>query len=273
MLARDWDAYLAHVHPDYVIEDRRPGPSIRVQGRDEQLATVRAAVELGVRTIRTEVLATRGDDLALTRISAGGRDGFLVESIMVIESVDDRMLRAVEFAVDDVDAAMTELDRLAARPAPNGAVRLAQITAEHHAAGRWEDMRAGLRDDFVIEDRRPGREQVLDVDQVMESTRRVHGLGLRSMRPDVVVTRGDLLAVVKVVHRVSGDDTFEDENWSCSPTASGPCGPCSSAPTTSTRPWRSSTGLPLRTASNRTAPSNGTGPGTRRSTVTGSPPR
>jgi hypothetical protein len=68
-----------------------------------------------------EILAVRGDRIAVCRVSVDYSDGWTTESIEVLELDASLSLlrRMFDFDHDDVDAAIAELDRLHSQADPN----------------------------------------------------------------------------------------------------------------------------------------------------------
>jgi len=100
---------------DYVQQDRR-----KIVGTPDQskAAVIEDAVwfggDVGYAAIKSEVLAVGGDRLALTRVAPRYGNGFENEFLTLIELDEACSLirRVALFDVDDLDAAMMELDRL-----------------------------------------------------------------------------------------------------------------------------------------------------------------
>ncbi|WAC94290.1 BTAD domain-containing putative transcriptional regulator [Mycobacterium sp. Aquia_213] len=113
--ARDWHTMNAILADDTCHDDRRRmvGAGVR-HGRDAQIQDMQAIADIGVNPT-IDVIATRGERLALTRARFSGLDSqpqsFLVEVIAAIEiDSDDRLAAIVGFDADDMDAAFEELD-------------------------------------------------------------------------------------------------------------------------------------------------------------------
>ena len=125
--ARDWDAMAAILADDFSIDDRRRVVNIGIRnGRDVEIANMRAAAEIGTNAFTFVVIATRGEHLALSRIRAFGRDqgpeAFHTDALGVVEiNADNRITARVAFDLDDIDAAFEELDAryLAGEAAPH----------------------------------------------------------------------------------------------------------------------------------------------------------
>jgi hypothetical protein len=102
---------------DFTYEDRHRGPRFASGDAEMFRRFIESAWETGAGrprwTVRA-VLAVRGDRLAAQSIELDYGNGFTWESITLIE-LDaglSLMQRAVDFDVDDVDAAVAELDRV-----------------------------------------------------------------------------------------------------------------------------------------------------------------
>jgi hypothetical protein len=113
---RDWDAMAAILADDFCADDRRRVVRSGVrQGRDAEIASIRATVEVGTHHITSTVFAMRGKRLVLVRSRFVGRDRgaepFHVEMLDVVEiNADEQIVARVSFDLDDTDAAFEELD-------------------------------------------------------------------------------------------------------------------------------------------------------------------
>lgn len=114
--AGDWDAIERMLAGDFANDDRRRvvGNAVQV-GREAQLASMRVVAELWSSNVTPTVIATRGEHLVLDRLCFSRRDdeapGFLTEVLGILEiDGDDRIIAAVFFDLDDIDAAVAELD-------------------------------------------------------------------------------------------------------------------------------------------------------------------
>jgi hypothetical protein len=114
--ARDWDAMTEILADHFSIDDRRRVVNIGIRnGRDLEIANMRAAAEIGSKAMTFSVIATRGKRLALSRIRASGPDqrleAFHTDALGVVEiDADNRIAVRVAFDPDDIDAAFEELD-------------------------------------------------------------------------------------------------------------------------------------------------------------------
>jgi len=114
--ARDWAALAELIANHVSVDDRRRVVNAGVrQGRDAMIAEVSAIAEVGVQSLTSHTIATRGDRLALSRVRAltsdQRHDAFDAEALNIIEvDADERVVARVVFDIDDVDAAFKELD-------------------------------------------------------------------------------------------------------------------------------------------------------------------
>jgi hypothetical protein len=144
LAARNWDAMADMVADDVCTDDRRRVVSGGIQrGRDAQTANLRAVVDVGVKDIKSVVIATRGERLALTRSRVSGGDqpeAFALEMLNIVEiDTDNRIAAGVLFDLDDFDAAIKELDaRYLAGEAAAHADMWSVITQAHAAFKRHE---------------------------------------------------------------------------------------------------------------------------------------
>ena len=122
--ARDWDGLADDLAENLYNEDHRLVVNSGTRhGRDSELATLRAAADLGIAYISSVVVATRGERLVLSHVSGHhqGSEGFVNSMLGVVEiNSDNRIAAIVTFEADDIDAAFAELDAryLASEAAP-----------------------------------------------------------------------------------------------------------------------------------------------------------
>jgi DNA-binding SARP family transcriptional activator len=107
--ARDWAAVSQLLADDISTDDRRRVVNSGIQGgREANIANMRALADLGVMNMTSEVIATRGNCLALSRI---GSAAFQTEVLNIVEiNADERMVAFVSFELDDFESAIAELD-------------------------------------------------------------------------------------------------------------------------------------------------------------------
>uniref|UniRef100_UPI0035575A55 BTAD domain-containing putative transcriptional regulator n=1 Tax=Mycobacterium colombiense TaxID=339268 RepID=UPI0035575A55 len=112
--ARDWDAMAATVADNYIGIDHRRIVSAETQhGRKEVIRDLQAAAGVGFTISMVNAMAIRGDRLVLARTRASGRDPDAAQNdaLNVVEiDADDRIARVVSYDLEDVDAAVAELD-------------------------------------------------------------------------------------------------------------------------------------------------------------------
>jgi class 3 adenylate cyclase/tetratricopeptide (TPR) repeat protein len=113
--SRDWDGMVATYAPEHRMDDRRKLVRLEIAGR-QFFENERWLFELPGAVFDSELIATRGERLALCRVSfrAGGDDTgpMTVEVLDLIEvDANGRRTALVVFDPDDLDAAYAELDR------------------------------------------------------------------------------------------------------------------------------------------------------------------
>ncbi|WP_301337078.1 BTAD domain-containing putative transcriptional regulator [Mycobacterium colombiense] len=114
--ARDWDAMAAMTAQNMIANDRRRmvGAGVR-HGRAADIDNFRAWADVGIENITAEVIAIRGERLALSRGRWSGADqrpeAFHTEALAVFEiDADNRIVARVMLDLDDIDAAFEELE-------------------------------------------------------------------------------------------------------------------------------------------------------------------
>jgi len=185
--ARDWQRVAAVFAPGFRLLDRRK--LVRVElDLAGHLETVRMMREMPSSRFTWELLATRGDRLALERMlfeGAGRNVGPSEVELLQVLDVDDHGNVAVVVALDpdDVDAAYAELDERYAKgeAAPYAGDWRASLRFFRALAARdWEQLAATMAPDFVVEDHRPlGLLASLSRDEYVKSVR-----ALLDLRPD-----------------------------------------------------------------------------------------
>jgi hypothetical protein len=141
--ARDWDAIALVLADDHYNDDRRRviGAGTR-HGRDADIANLRAIADLWG-GLTADVIATRGERLVLSRnrfFMLQQPQAFLVETLALVEiDLNDRVAAVVSFDLDDIDAAIAELDaRYLAGEAAAHADAWSVITQAYEAVNRHE---------------------------------------------------------------------------------------------------------------------------------------
>ena len=156
----EWDAMAELLADNYSLDDRRRvvGAGFR-QGRDAQVVDMRAIAEVWITNVRSTVIAIRGERLALMRVRHSSSDqhpeAFHTETLVVGEiNADERIVAAVSFDPDDVDAAFEEFERryLAGEAAAHS--HTWSVIVEAHAALNRHELPAATRDWVNIDHRR-----------------------------------------------------------------------------------------------------------------------
>ena len=136
--ARDWAAVAQLLADDISTDDRRRVVNSGIQdGREANIANMRALADLGVMNMTSEVIATRGNCLALSRI---GSAAFQTEVLNIVEiNADELIVAVVGLDLDDFDAAIAELDaRYLAGEAAGHANTWSLIARAHNGFNRGE---------------------------------------------------------------------------------------------------------------------------------------
>ncbi len=114
--ARNWPAIAESSADQILTDDRRSvvGSGV-LNGRDIDIANMRAAADLGSASLTSAVIATRGERLALARFRMSGRDqrpeAFYSDMLGILQlDADNRVTARILFDLDDIDTAFEELD-------------------------------------------------------------------------------------------------------------------------------------------------------------------
>ncbi|HVH16845.1 MAG TPA: nuclear transport factor 2 family protein, partial [Myxococcota bacterium] len=152
---RDWEGVDACFAPGFRMEDRRALVGLSLSG-PEFVANLRLLAETSSSTFETELIATRGERLALSRARFSGEvaGGAFENWQLSLLEVDEqgRRIAVTLFDVGDLDAAYAELDRrfVAGEGAPHAEL-LANLSALRRRYGPTSDLDALARvlaDDF-----------------------------------------------------------------------------------------------------------------------------
>ncbi|WP_197514016.1 nuclear transport factor 2 family protein [Mycobacterium sp. 1165178.9] len=112
--SRDWDAMAEILDDEVCIDDRRRIANAGTRfGRDAEIEDSKAAAHVGFTNLTPTIIATRGARLILSRTQAIGHDpeAIRIEVLHLIEiDTDERIAALVVFELDDLDAALEELD-------------------------------------------------------------------------------------------------------------------------------------------------------------------
>ena len=174
---------------------------------------MRRYLETGMVRYRQTPVAVRGERLALMRLEMGTADLSLGapqdEMLQVVGTDEDgRIALQVKFDVEDIDAAIAELDATHARfeerqPRPPLENRASRTDDRLNALGadkRWNEMGALLADDIRVEDRRRGFQRTGEGRAtVLAEARTIADLGVQNVTSQVLAVRGERIALVRVV--------------------------------------------------------------------------
>ncbi|MEB3979898.1 BTAD domain-containing putative transcriptional regulator [Mycobacterium sp. 663a-19] len=159
--ARDWDALSVMLADDVFNDDRRRVVNAGARlGRDATIASMQASAALGVSTITSTIVATRGERLALSRDSFSVRDQssetVVAEVLGIVEiDADERILARLALDLDDINAAFAELDaRYLAGEAADHSHAWSVVARSYGAFNRREDFPTTA--DWVNIDHRQG---------------------------------------------------------------------------------------------------------------------
>jgi class 3 adenylate cyclase len=158
--ACDWDAVAKDMAADYYSDDRRPLVNTGLlQGRDVAIANSRTTAGFGVTFGTSDVIATRGSRLVLSRTRWSGPDqgpeAFRTDVLTIVElDATDHMVARVWFDANDIDAAVAELDvRYLAGEAAPYAGTWSVVTGVYTAFNQQEF--PARTQDWTIVDHRP----------------------------------------------------------------------------------------------------------------------
>ena len=192
--AGDWDTVTETLADDFFQDDRRRvvGAGVR-QGRDAEIVDLRAIADHGITELTSTVMATRGERLVLVRCRFAfgdqGQEAFHAELLGVAEiNADERIIAAISFDLDAIDAAFEELDaRYRAGEAATHAHTWSVITDTYRAVNRRQ--LPPMTADFVFTDHLPlQRVEAGDLTAIIRA--------MRELTPDISQYIG-------AVHRLS----------------------------------------------------------------------
>jgi len=206
---RDWDEAEQLLAPHVVVESRRKivgFPRMTVSPK-EWSREMRRYLDVGMATVRHTPIAVRGARHSLGRLELSTEDrssGAPQEEVLELAAfdLDGRIAMMVLFDVDDLDAALVELDAAAAlgqQPRAlleNAATRTSDRLYELFGERRWDEFGAWCADVARVEDRRRGLHWESD-DRAAEvaHVRAIADLGVVSISGSSVALRGDRLCL------------------------------------------------------------------------------
>ncbi|MFI5508307.1 BTAD domain-containing putative transcriptional regulator [Mycobacterium sp. NPDC051804] len=209
--------------PDLQIESRRKIVRFTSADLPPNEWYARRALQVGGVRVSGVVIAIRGERLALARTAIATTDaspGAAIDEFLRVFGLDEegRIALEVWFDVDDMDAAVAELDaRYAQLEAehPPKALQNAASRAEERlnllfADRRWDEIAVLLADDLQAEERRRGlrRESGDGVKRMIDEVRVIADLGVKTITSDPVAIRGEHLVLSRV--RFAGRDVRPD---------------------------------------------------------------
>lgn len=207
---RNWEALVHSLAPDTVVDNRRSGVALVLRGEQVLRSVHRVAFTLDRFRIDHELVATRGDRLALVHATATFEDGDAGPAEITcfnLFQVDEhgRLATLLSFDIDDLAGAQHELDaRATPQSVGNLAWRVAQAHAEHVNTGNWDALAASLATGFEDDDRRSAVALVTRGEQARSIYRTLFDLDHCRQARELVAVRGDRLALVR------STVTFED---------------------------------------------------------------
>ena len=154
-------------------------------------------------------VAVRGERLALTRLEIGTADvspGAPQDELLHLAGIDEegRIALQVWFDVEDIDAALAELDATharfeeehrQARRLENAATRVNDRVGELFASSRWDEIGALFADDLWVDDRRRGlRRESNDRATEVANLRAFADLGIVNISATTLALRGIVCA-------------------------------------------------------------------------------
>ena len=224
----DWDAFEQLYAPQGSVESRRKVVGFKPTefSAAEVMHQTRQDLEAGAMQASTIVVAVRGERLALARVTVGTADtspGAPQDELLQLYDVDDqgRIAHQIWFDVDDMDAAIAELDALharfeaehaTARQLKNKAALVIERFYPRFAARDWDAIAQAAADNYVLEDRR----RMVNIgirrgrDAGMRELLATADVGFGMILLGIVATRGERLVLTRV--RASGPDPATVQN-------------------------------------------------------------
>ncbi|WP_374024430.1 BTAD domain-containing putative transcriptional regulator [Mycobacterium sp. HNNTM2301] len=156
--AGDWSAVTQITAENVSVDDRRRVVNAGVlHGREANIESTRATVDVGFTMKMLDVLATRGERLALLRVRVSGRDADTIQNdaFNVVEiDADERIAGNAVFDLEDFDAAVAELDAryLVGEAAVHAGTW--SVIAEAYAALNRHELPAATQDWVNVDHRR-----------------------------------------------------------------------------------------------------------------------
>jgi class 3 adenylate cyclase len=216
---RAWDEFEQLFAPGVSIENRRKVVGLTLPS-DEWRREWRREVETGAMRVKHVMVAARGERLALARMEAGTEDGgpgAPYEELLHLYAIDEdgRVALQMFFDVEDLDAAMAELDaaaarfeeeRLRARRLENTAARVVERGYSYFAERDWDALAATVAENYSGIDHR----RVVNAgtqhgrDSMINDLRAAAEVGFTISMVSAVAIRGERLVLARI--RASGRD-------------------------------------------------------------------
>ncbi|UGU19792.1 BTAD domain-containing putative transcriptional regulator [Mycobacterium avium] len=218
---KDWDEFDRLFAPNVSIENRRKIVGVGFPS-DAMRREVRRELEAGVTRIDHVMVAARGERVALSRMITSAVDespGAPHDELLQVYAVDEnsQVVRQVWFDVEDMDAAMAELDAAYARlegvnrrpTLENGATRAYERLHAYFKARDWDAITDLLTDDYCGDDRRSvvGAGIRRGPDAAIEDYRSAADIDVTDAGSDTVATRGARLALARAHYARNGKES------------------------------------------------------------------
>jgi class 3 adenylate cyclase/ketosteroid isomerase-like protein/tetratricopeptide (TPR) repeat protein len=213
--AGDWDAFGEILTDDFELVDHRSA-SLGRMGAEEFLASQRALSELLSYQLVPSVLHAVRGELMLGRALVVGStpDGAELEMsfLALNEFRDGRIARVEFFPLESFDDARARFDELAeAAELETRCVRVVRNWTDLFARRDWNGIASLLSPDFVLDDRRPGIQDVRSGEEGLLVLKGLADVGVTRLPIESVVTRGQRLALVELLATGPADTvTFEN---------------------------------------------------------------
>lgn len=223
--AAEWDEFEQMFAPEGYIESRRKLVGFKPTefSAHDVMHQTRCDLENGNMRANHAIVAVRGERLALARVSLGTVDespGAPQDELLQVFGIDEygRITLQIWFDVDDMDAALAELDVQYTRfeeEHPRASLENVASRVDHQfnalfSEQRWDEIAELLADSTRVEDRRRGLRREATYDRVtgIAEIRSIADLGVTRITSDVIATRGTRLALVRA--RYAGRDLRPD---------------------------------------------------------------
>lgn len=217
----DWDEFERLFAPNVSIENRRKIVGVPLSS-DAARREMRRDLERGATRIDYVMIAARGERLALSQLITSFVDespGAPQDELLQLYAIDDngQVVRQVWFDVEDMDAALAELDAAyalleaeqpRARRPKNAATRVYERLHTHFAARDWDAISELLTDDYYGDDRRSvvGAGIRSGPAAAIEDYRSAADIEVTEATSDTVATRGGRLALTRARYSRSGPE-------------------------------------------------------------------